>query len=327
MDGDQIYSSNNYSTNPDNRFDLPFAGIASFMKARICPDLAALQAGEADACIIGFPYDLGTSAKSGARQAPRAVRDASTVYADGLRGLYDPVAGRCFLDKGQHIVDCGDIDVSPCGYVQAFANLESAVRRVLDAGAVPFVIGGDHATPIPIFRALDRFPGLCIVQIDAHLDWTDSYGEFRESHSSPMRRASELPWVGSMVQLGLRGLGSSGPKAFREAKEWGSVLVSAPELRRDLEAALNRIPDAPYYYITLDIDGLDPSICPGTGSPQPGGMLYEEARAIIERTCQKGPLVGFDVCEVCPPCDLNGQTSLYAAQLMLDALCFALDQK
>ncbi|WP_304426873.1 arginase family protein [uncultured Adlercreutzia sp.] len=142
-----------------------------------------------------------------------------------------------------------------------------------------------------------------------------------------MRRASELPWVSSMIQFGSRGLGSSGPEAFREVKEWGSVLVSAPELRRDLEAALDRIPDAPYYYITLDVDGLDSSICPGTGSPQPGGILYEEARVIIERTCQKGPLVGFDVREVWPPCDLNGQASLYAAQLMLDAICFALDRE
>lgn len=319
----ELDSSVDFSLDPTNRFDLPFTGIASFMKARICRDITRLGLGDADVCVLGFPYDLGTSAKSGARLAPRAVREASTAYADGLYGLYDPVADRCFLDQGQRILDCGDVDVSPCGYEQSFRNLEEAVRIVLDAGATPMVIGGDHATPIPILRAMDRFPGLCVVQIDAHLDWTDSYGEFRESHSSPMRRASELPWVASMIQIGLRGLGSSGPDAFRAAREWGSVLVPVPEVRRDLAGALARIPDASHYYITLDIDGLDPSICPGTGSPQPGGLLYEEVRAVIERVCEKGELVGFDVCEVSPPCDWNGQTSLYAAQLMLDAICFA----
>lgn len=321
---DERYSSTSFTTDPGNFFDLPFAGIATFMKARLCPSLDDLRPGDADVAVLGFPYDLGTSARSGARMAPRAVRDASTVYADGLRGLYDPVLDEMFLDEGQIIVDCGDVDVSPCGSDQAFRNLETAVRKVLDLGAMPVVIGGDHATPIPIFRALDRFSDLCVVQVDAHLDWTDSYGEFRESHSSPMRRASEMPHITSMVQFGLRGLGSSGPTAFADARQWGSVLVPAPQVHRDgAEAACSLIPQAPCYYITVDIDGLDPSICPGTGSPQPGGLLYDQVREIIRAVAARGPIVGFDVCEVSPPYDWANQTSLYAAQLILDAICFA----
>lgn len=321
---DSRYSSTSFTENPGNTFDLPFAGIASFMKAKIVPCLDDLQPGDADVAILGFPYDLGASARSGARMAPRAVREASTVYCDGLRGLYDPVLDEMFLDRGQVIVDCGDVDVSPCGSDQSFRNLEAAVRKILDAGALPVVIGGDHATPIPIFRALDRFHDVCIVQVDAHLDWTDSYGEFKESHSSPMRRASEMPWVSSMIQFGLRGLGSSGPDAFAEARAWGSILVPAPQVHRDgIEAATSLIPDAPYYYITVDIDGLDPSICPGTGSPQPGGLFYDQVREIIRVTAEKGRIVGFDVSEVSPPYDWANQTSLYAAQLILDAICFA----
>ena len=146
---DERYSSTSFTTDPGNFFDLPFAGIATFMKARLRPSLDDLRPGDADVAVLGFPYDLGTSARSGARMAPRAVRDASTVYADGLRGLYDPVLDEMFLDEGQIIVDCGDVDVSPCGSDQAFRNLEAAVRKVLDLGAVPVVIGGDHATPIP----------------------------------------------------------------------------------------------------------------------------------------------------------------------------------
>ena len=323
MSYDQRYSSTPFTVNPANCFDLPFAGIPSFMKARICPSLQELEKGEADVAILGFPYDLGTSTKSGARMAPRAVREASTVYSDGLRGLYDPVLDEMFLDQGQVVVDCGDVDVSPCGSEQSFRNLEGAVRAILDSGAMPIVIGGDHATSIPIFRAMDRYHGLCIVQVDAHLDWTNSYGEFKESHSSAMRRASEMPWVSHMIQFGIRGLGSSGPEAFAEAREWGSIIVPAPRVHeRGIDEATSLIPKAPYYYITVDIDGLDPSICPGTGSPQPGGLLYDEVREIIRATCARGRLVGFDVCEVSPSYDWANQTSLYAAQLILDAICF-----
>ena len=324
---DERYCGESFSANPEKRFDLPFTGIASFMKARICPTLDELSNLKPDVAILGFPYDLGTSARSGARMGPRAVREASTVYADGLCGLYDPVLDATFLDKGQVIVDCGDVDVSPCESGQSFANLQEAVCRIVDVGAIPMVIGGDHATPIPILRALGPGEDLCVVQIDAHLDWTDSYGGLKESHSSPMRRASELPWVTSMMQVGLRGLGSSGPAAFADARRWGSVLVPATEVRSaGIEVVCARIPEAERYYITVDIDGLDPSLCPGTGSPQPGGLLYEDVRELIRAVCAKGPLAGFDVCEVAPPYDWAGQTSLYAAQLLLDAICFATDR-
>lgn len=324
---DPRYSTQDFSAAPTRRFDLPFTGIASFMKARICPTLDDLAALSPDVAILGFPYDLGTSARSGARMGPRAVREASTVYADGLCGLYDPVLDRTFLDRGQTVADCGDVDVSPCTSGQTFANLQAAVGRIVGTGAIPMVIGGDHATPIPILRALGEGGDLCVVQVDAHLDWTDSYGGLTESHSSPMRRASELPWVTSMMQVGLRGLGSSGPAAFADARRWGSVLVPATEVRSaGIEAVCARIPEADRYYITVDIDGLDPSLCPGTGSPQPGGLLYEDVRELVRAVCAKGPLAGFDVCEVAPPYDWAGQTSLYAAQLLLDAICFATDR-
>lgn len=312
----------NFSTARDNFFNLPFTGIASFMKTELCPRLDDLEPGY-DVAILGFPYDIGASAKSGARFGPRGVRDASTVYCDGLYGLYDPVREVEYLDKGERIIDCGDVDVSPCGFEQSFANCEAAVRRIVDSGAVPIVIGGDHSTTIPVVRALDRYNDVCIIQFDAHLDWTDSYGEFTCSHSSPMRRSSELPHVGKMMQIGLRGLGSSGPADFAEARAWGSTIISTPELRREgIEAIIAKIPDAEHYYITVDIDGLDPSLCPGTGSPQPGGLMYEEVNDLIYAVVKKGHVVGFDVSEVAPPYDHADQTSLYAAQIILDFICF-----
>lgn len=322
MDASSRNANENFTVNRRNYFNLPFTGIATFMKTELCPSLEDLQGGY-DVAILGFPYDIGASAKSGARFGPRGVRDASTVYCDGLYGLYDPVADTYYLDQGERIVDCGDVDVSPCGYDQAFENCEAAVRKILDTGAVPVVIGGDHSTTIPVVRALDRYDDVCVIQFDAHLDWTHSYGEFTCSHSSPMRRSSELAHVGKMMQIGLRGLGSSGREDFEEARAYGSTLVSTPELRRrgvaDVAAS---IPDATYYYITVDIDGLDPSLCPGTGSPQPGGLMYEEVRDIIEAVVAKGQVVGFDVSEVAPPYDHADQTSLYAAQIILDFICF-----
>lgn len=312
----------NFSTDQNNFFNLPFTGISSFMKTSICPSLEKLNTGY-DVAILGFPFDVGASAKSGARFGPRGVREASTIYCDGLYGLYDPVKDIEYLNSGESIIDCGDVDVSPCGYEQSFANCEAAVRRILDAGAVPVVIGGDHSTTIPVVRALDRFEDVCIVQFDAHLDWTDSYGEFSCSHSSPMRRSSELSHVGKMMQIGLRGLGSSGPADFAEARAYGSTLVTAPQVRREgVEAIASLIPEAQHYYITVDIDGLDPSLCPGTGSPQPGGLMYEEVSDLIYAVVKRGDVVGFDVSEVSPPYDHAGQTSLYAAQLILDFICF-----
>lgn len=313
----------NFSTNEGNYFNLPFTGICSFMKTEVCRDLRELADGY-DVAVLGFPYDLGTSARDGARLGPRGIREASCEYCDGLYGLYDPERDQTYLDHGEKIVDCGDVDVSPCGYEQAFENCTAAVRKILSTGAMPVVLGGDHATPIPVLRAYDAYEDICVVQFDAHLDWTDSYGEFRHSHSSPMRRASELPQVTKMVQFGLRGLGSSGKADFDEARAWGSRLVCARECERlGAGGCAALIPDARNYYVTIDIDGLDPAICPGTGSPQPGGLSYQFVSDVCEAVCSKGRLVGCDVSEVAPPLDHAGQTSLYAAQLLLDLICFS----
>lgn len=322
MDATNKNANVNFSTDQDNFFNLPFTGISSFMKTEICPSLQQLEPGY-DVAILGFPFDVAASARSGTRFGPRGVREASTVYCDGLYGLYDPVRDTYYLDQGERIIDCGDVDVSPCGYEQAFKNCEAAVRKIISTGAVPVVIGGDHSTTIPIVRALDMYEDVCVIQFDSHLDWTNAYGEFTCSHSSPMRRSSELEHVGKMMQIGLRGLGSSGRSDFEEARAYGSTLITAPQVRKEgIDSVIAQIPDAKYYYITVDIDGLDPSLCPGTGSPQPGGLMYEEVSELIYAVVNKGQVVGFDLTEVSPPYDHAEQTSLYAAQIILDFICF-----
>ena len=144
-----------------------------------------------------------------------------------------------------------------------------------------------------------------------------------EGPGSPMRRASEMAHIGKMMQIGIRGIGSSQYSDFQDAKANGNTIVTSREVRqKGIAHVISKIPQAKNYYITFDIDGLDPSIAIGTGSPAPMGLLYEEASQIIEAVTKKGDVVGMDMVEVSPPNDNNGITCMYAAQLMLDAMSF-----
>jgi len=159
---------------------------------------------------------------------------------------------------------------------------------------------------------------MCIVQIDAHIDWRDELGGIREGLSSTMRRASEMPWVKGMVQIGIRGFGSARKLEFDDARKYGSVLVGAEELHRlGVEDVLSRVPPSDRYYITMDADGLDPTIAPGVATPAFGGMTYDEATNLLRGIAAKGRIVGFDFVEVMPSADVHDMTSRLAAQLIL----------
>lgn len=228
-----------------------------------------------------------------------------------------------FLGRPWKIVDCGNIDVLHTVYERSFKNCESAIRKILSKGAIPFTIGGDHAITTPILRAFDSYQDLCVIQFDAHLDFTFKPFGIEEGPGSPMRRASEMKHIGKIMQIGMRGIGSSQYSDFQDAKAYGNTIITSREVRqKGIEYVISQIPEAKDYYITFDIDGLDPSIANGTGSPVPFGLLYEEASAIIEAIAYKGNIVGFDMTEVSPPNDNNDITCMYAAQLMLDAMSF-----
>lgn len=298
----------------------PFVGIPSFIMAPMCFDLEEL---DADIAVIGMPYDMGTSVKTGARFGPRGVREASSLNCYAHEGWYDPVRDETFLGRPWKIVDCGDIDVLHTVYERSFKNCEAAIRKILQQGAIPFTIGGDHAITTPILRGFDCFEDLCVIQFDAHLDFTYKPFGIEEGPGSPMRRASEMAHIGKMMQIGIRGIGSSQYSDFQDAKANGNTIVTSREVRqKGIAHVISKIPQAKNYYITFDIDGLDPSIAIGTGSPAPMGLLYEEASQIIEAVTKKGDVVGMDMVEVSPPNDNNGITCMYAAQLMLDAMSF-----
>lgn len=298
----------------------PFVGIPTFLMAPLCFDLDKL---EADIAVIGMPYDMGTSVNTGARFGPRGVREASTYNCYAHEGWYDPIRQETYLGGDWKIVDCGDIDVLHTEQRRSFENCEAAIRKILAKGAIPFTIGGDHAITTPILRAFDCYEDLCIIHFDAHLDFTKDPHGIPEGPGSPMRRASEMAHVGKILQIGMRGIGSSQKSDFEDARAYGNTIITSREVRqKGVDYVISQIPEAKYYYITFDIDGLDPSIAIGTGSPVPFGLLYEEASAIIEAVAEKGEIVGMDMVEISPPCDVQNMTSMYGAQLMLDAMSF-----
>ena len=298
------------------KLNQPITGICSFAKYPICTDLEQL---EADIAVLGVPYDLGVGFLSGARLGPRRIREVSTHYARGEAGFYDPENGEQLLAAPIRIVDCGDADILHGDIEYSFSHIEDSVRKILQKGAI---MGGDHSITIPVGRALACLDSeICIVHFDAHLDWTDHVGPQYYGNGSPMRRLSEMEHIGKMIQIGLRGLGSSKRSDFEDARAYGSILVPASEVHKEgAQNVLKKIPKADKYFISLDIDGYDISIAPGVGSPSPGGLYYDEVAEMLAGICQMGEIVGFDLVEVAPQYDPAGITSRVAAMTMLNLM-------
>lgn len=297
----------------------PITGICSFGRYPICLDLDELHA---DFGVLGVPYDLGVGFLSGARLGPRRIREASTQYGRGEEGYYDYEADEQMLSAPITIADCGDADVLQGDREYSFKCVERAVRRIIRAGSVPIVMGGDHSVTIPVGRALSEYgKKICVIQFDAHLDWTSHVGPQFQGNGSPMRRLSEMDHIGGMAQIGLRGMGSGKKQDYDDARAYGSKLISARELHANgVPYVLDKIPDAEAYYITFDIDGYDMPLAHGVASPLPGGILYDESMEMLTAICKTGKVVGMDLVEVAPQYDPSGCTERLAALTMLHVI-------
>ncbi|MEQ9038553.1 MAG: agmatinase, partial [Silicimonas sp.] len=262
------------------RLDLPFVGIATFGKNQYVQDWDGI---DADVAILGAPFDFGTQWRSGARFGPRGIREASTLFSFGHGGAYDHEDDVTYLPSdGVKIVDLGDADIVHTDTGQSHANIEHGVRKILAAGAVPIVLGGDHSINIPCINAFDDQDPIHIVQIDAHLDFVDERHGVRHGHGNPMRRAAEKDYVNGLTQLGIRNVSSTAKEGYDAARQMGSDIMSVRQFRAaGVEEVLRRIPEGARYYVTLDIDGFDPSIAPGTGTPSHGGFLYYEILELL----------------------------------------------
>jgi len=311
--GDDSYES--------GRLNLPFVGHCTFGKQPVCLDWDAI---DADVAVLGAPFDMGTQYRAGARFGPRAIREASTLFSFGHGGAYDFEDDVTYLPTDKvRIVDIGDADIVHTDTNKSLDNIEFAVRKVLAAGALPMVLGGDHSVHIPCIRAFADQPPVHLIHIDAHLDFVDERHGVRYGHGNPLRRASEMKHVTSMTQLGIRNVSSSNRTDYDAAREAGSDILSVRDVRRlGTQGVLDRIPAGARFYCTIDIDGFDPSIAPGTGTPSHGGFLYYEVLEILQGLTKKGDVVGIDLVEVAPDYDPAGVTGFLAAQLLLNFLGF-----
>ncbi len=299
------------------RLNLPFVGISTFAKSRYVENWDAI---DADVAVLGAPFDFGTQWRAGARFGPRSIREASTLFSFGHAGAYDHEDDVTYLD-GVRIVDIGDADIIHTDTERSHANIEAGVRAILKAGALPVVLGGDHSVNIPCINAFSDQEPVHLVQIDAHLDFVDARHGVRCGHGSPMRRAAEKPWVTGLTQLGIRNVSSTAREGYDAARAMGSDILSVRQFRKlGVDAVLARIPEGRRYYITLDIDGFDPSIAPGTGTPSHGGFIYYEILELIAGLAKRGPIVGMDLVEVAPDYDHSGSTAVLAAQILLNTL-------
>jgi len=296
--------------------DLPFTGICSFAKQPICHDLEHL---DADVAILGAPFDMGTTYRSGARFGPRGIREASTLYAFGADGAYSPEDDQFFLSQQEvRIVDAGDADIIHTDVEGSFANIEEGVRKILSRGALPVILGGDHSINIPCMRAFSDQPPVHLIQLDAHLDFGSDTSGVTLGHNQPMRRAAELRHVMGMTQIGIRNFTYSGPSCYEEARKASSDIITMREVRTiGLDSVLQRIPEGRRYYCTIDIDAFDPSVAPGTGTPSPGGFMYDEVIDLLRSVAGHGEVVGIDLVEVAPTYDVSGITSMMASHLLL----------
>ena len=306
------------------RLDLPFVGHTTFGKFPPFTDWTRLAEMDADFAVLGVPNDMGTQWRSGARMGPRSVREASTLYAFGHKEVYDADTDETY--QYGNVIDIGDVDVVHTDTLETHNRTQAVAELILKSGITPFIIGGDHSITSPICAALAALgQKLVLIQIDAHLDFVDERHGVRYGHGNPMRRCLEMEHVSRLFQLGIRGVSSTAKSGFDDAKRMGSTIFSVRKIRElGVQAVVDMIPVNSHVYLSIDIDGFDPSIAGGTGTPSHGGFTYYEVKDLLRGIISKSQkLVGLDLVEVSPPYDPAQVTATLAARVILDAMGFA----
>jgi agmatinase len=258
---------------------------------------------------------------SGYAMAADAIRAASQDDAALVEYWDFDLGGPLFDGKPVCCIDAGDIQTTMHDNAGNRARIEAKTREVLALPAVPILLGGDDSVVIPFLAGFaDRGP-VWILQIDAHIDWRDEVHGERHGCSSPMRRASEMPHVAGIVQVGLRSVGGARLTEIEAAQHFGSRFVTAREVHAEgVEAALRHIPEGARVVVTLDCDGLDPGIMPGVAARTPGGLTYGQVIDLIAGLGGRARITGFDLVELYPPADIDGLSALTAARLLVNVI-------
>ena len=291
-----------------------FVGVRTFLSAPYEPDLDKLKA---DFAVLGVPFDEGTWGQPGERYGPRDMRENSQEYAHDLTEGFYYIDGDRTVLKGKHWVDVGDVVIYPTVAEETNAKITEAVKKILAKKAFPIILGGDHSITFPVVRAFD-IP-LTIVHIDAHLDtWNGAKGNL--DHASWVLRVAKLPRVKHITQLGMRGIAND-QEAIGNARAIHTKIVTSEEIHRHgVAAAIEAIPQSENIYISFDVDSMDPTLAPGTGTLEPGGLNFAEIDELLKGIPSKGKLVGLDIVEVNPYRDPSGRTAQTAIRLMVDLL-------
>ncbi|RAZ88671.1 agmatinase [Mesorhizobium hawassense] len=253
--------------------------------------------------------------------AANAIRAASQDDAPLVEHWDFDLGGPLFDGEPTCCVDLGDISTVMHDNAGNRARIEAKTREILSLPAVPILLGGDDSIVIPFLAGFADHGPIWILQVDAHIDWRDEVHGERHGYSSPMRRASEMPHVAGMVQVGLRSVGSARIAEIEAAQLYGSRFVTAREVHdQGVDAALRHIPQGAQVVVTLDCDGLDPSFMPGVAARTPGGLTYTQAIDLIAGLGTRARIAGFDLVEFYPPADIDGLSALTASRLLVNAI-------
>ncbi|CDZ35131.1 Agmatinase [Neorhizobium galegae bv. officinalis] len=253
--------------------------------------------------------------------AADAIRAASQDDVTLVEHWDFDLGGPLFDGKPISCIDAGDIPTILHDNIGNRAQIEEKTRQVLTLSAVPILLGGDCSVTIPFLAGFADHGPVWILQIDAHIDWRDEVNGERHGYSSPMRRASEMPHVAGMVQVGLRSVGSARLTDIEAARRYGSRFVTAREVHaQGVEAVLRHIPEGAQVVVTLDCDGLDPSVMPGVAARTPGGLTYTQVIDLISGLGRRARIAGFDLVELYPPADIDGLSALTASRLLVNVI-------
>lgn len=293
-----------------------FAGIASMFRLPT-PETAD----DVDVGIVGVPLDIGTSNRNGTRYGPRQIRAESVLVRP-----YNMATGAAPFDSFQ-VADLGDVALNPFNLKASIDIIEHHYKKLLQHPITPMSLGGDHTIALPILRAVAGKHGpVALIHVDAHADVNDTMFGEEVTHGTIFRRVIEEGLVipKKMFQIGLRATGYAADD-FDWARGKGVTVIPTEECwYKSLAPLMDSIRDTigtkQPAYLSFDIDGLDPSVAPGTGTPEPAGLMTSQGLEII-RGCFGLNLVGCDLVEVSPPYDTTGNTALLAANLFFEMLC------
>lgn len=290
-----------------------YAGIPTFMRLPIA------EPSEVDIALVGVPFDGGTTNRAGTRHGPREIRCQSSL----VRRVHH-VTGVSPYDK-LRVADCGDSPINPMDLADCITKIEHFFAGIRSAGTIPIAAGGDHLISLPILRGLVGGEKVGMIQFDAHSDTYDTFFGSNLTHGTHFRRAIEEGLLDPtrVVQIGLRG-SISDASNYDYARAVGIRMIFIEELVsrgiQDVMAEAIAIVSSKPTYISFDIDIIDPSTAPGTGTPEIGGVTTREAQQMV-RLLRGVDIIGADVVEVSPPFDLNGMTALAGATMMFELLC------